>query len=81
MHLVATGPAEGYVLDTARKVLQVPDLLELADVWLPGSELEQGSRARGQLTGLESTAHQVRRPNLPCPLALILDRSGETHSQ
>jgi len=60
-----------HVLDTPRKMVQVADLLELANVGLSGMdpELEQRDWAKGQLIGLESIAHEVRRSNLPCELA------------
>ena len=68
---VSTALVVVHVLDTPRKMVQVADLLELANVRLSGMDrqLEQLEWAKGQLIGLESIAHEVRRSNLPCESA------------
>ena len=67
---VSTVPVVVHVLDTPRKMVQVADLLELPNVGLSGMDPElERDWAKGQLIGLESIAHEVRRSNLPCELA------------
>lgn len=77
--MVVTGPTAVHVLDTARKMLQVPDLLELTNVGRLGMSvwLEQMDGTKGQLVGLESIADQFRRSNLPYALVGALLMAGQ----